>query len=517
MCLRPISIPNPNYGKVCYFSQFGTGVEIPRHLLPKDKFIKVPCGKCAECKQSFYNSVLQRALVEARTSYMYFVTLTYDNKHIPIIKLPSGEELYYFNYKHIQDMFKRFRNNKHLDRDFRYLCVNEYGDTYSRPHAHLLIFVAKLDTDNVSSPYFIQDILFRNLKTYFSINIGTKKNPTYECLFTYRKRGKFSNYFVKYVDPFDQHKYNNHDVDSAYIKTIRYLISYVNCGSRFDKIIESIINTYDDPILVRKLRYLLTSRVRYSKGFGCGFMDGKKHYMPIISHRVSSNTLYLSDLYYNLPKTFAEYVSIYDNIESLNKFISNFLLQGNATIDEYLCTLNAQDYYFFSILCIYFPYFVNSIYRRCFTNNLTPTISYLFYYLHPTQYRRLHIKSHLPLVSPTFNYLRSNVEKGIQNKIPYLTYVNESDGTFTSLCSFYKKRITTVNDLINLFNNCNFHSYEDWLNSFIEYKNLSKVAKNVGNITKHAESTEIILPSQKKYLNLHPAMQGFDLYTSLFA
>lgn len=60
-----------------------------------------------------------------------FVTLTYDDKH-----LPSDGSV---DPKHIQDWLKRFRKAVHPMK-VRYFVVGEYGDESERPHYHAAIF-----------------------------------------------------------------------------------------------------------------------------------------------------------------------------------------------------------------------------------------------------------------------------------------------------------------------------------------------------------------------------------------
>ena len=58
-----------------------------------------------------------------------FVTLTYDDDHLP--------EYNSLNYKHFQDFMKRLRKS-HSGVRF-YMC-GEYGEDFSRPHYHALLF-----------------------------------------------------------------------------------------------------------------------------------------------------------------------------------------------------------------------------------------------------------------------------------------------------------------------------------------------------------------------------------------
>lgn len=97
----------------------------------------VPCGHCALCGHRKQADMVNRALLEAEcySTPPYFVTLTYDDDH-----LPSHGEL---RYKDVQNFFKRWRRDldrKGIPHNIRYICAGEYGKLHSRPHYHLVIF-----------------------------------------------------------------------------------------------------------------------------------------------------------------------------------------------------------------------------------------------------------------------------------------------------------------------------------------------------------------------------------------
>lgn len=55
------------------------------HDLRLHKLIKVPCGKCIECLKKKQNDIMARVLTESeRYENLHFVTLTYDDLHLPI-------------------------------------------------------------------------------------------------------------------------------------------------------------------------------------------------------------------------------------------------------------------------------------------------------------------------------------------------------------------------------------------------------------------------------------------------
>lgn len=159
-----------------------------------DDFQLVPCCKCSAClnKRSARNKRLCELEEQSEYNVTYFVTLTYDNEHLPVfeyvedtpnsncfylvdkckrssnfgnvalpdpIKLSNKElallsstNLYlpknhfsYLFYKDVQLFNKRLR--KHIDRKYnekiRYYIVGEYGHKSLRAHWHIIYFCRK--------------------------------------------------------------------------------------------------------------------------------------------------------------------------------------------------------------------------------------------------------------------------------------------------------------------------------------------------------------------------------------
>lgn len=130
----------------------------------------IPCGQCLECRLNYAKNWAARCEVE---SYYFnnnhFITLTYDDEHVPVINKITGEvyrglksPLDYYNYgkhyevlnlwkKDFQDFMKRLRDyaQRHdLIEDkklgIRYFYCGEYGSGKHRPHYHAIIFGLKL-------------------------------------------------------------------------------------------------------------------------------------------------------------------------------------------------------------------------------------------------------------------------------------------------------------------------------------------------------------------------------------
>ena len=95
----------------------------------QDMALQVPCGKCVGCAADKAREWSIRCYHESQLHDLNaFITLTYDDEHLPSDGLISK--------KHLQDFFKRLRH----DCSFRYFACAEYGDMSRRPHYHAIIF-----------------------------------------------------------------------------------------------------------------------------------------------------------------------------------------------------------------------------------------------------------------------------------------------------------------------------------------------------------------------------------------
>lgn len=504
MCLSPVKIYN-RFAKTQHLrSELGEVVEVSKHLYSHREYIDVPCGKCAECRSKYIQSLYQRAYVESLSSYVYFITLTYDNNHIPCITLPSGNKVYYSNYAHISSMFDRFRKN--FDREYRYLCVNEYGDTNNRPHFHILLFVAKLATDTKSTPLHYESFIRENLGKYFSINVGTRKAPKYERLYTfaYKYVGGilYTNYFVKYIDPITTNSVVTSDHSSVMSKTIRYLISYVNKGSKLDKLIADEIDVIEDDKLKAKYKACLSCRVRFSKNFGSGFENGHKFELPIISQRMSQ-----IDHAYNC------IINKYDSVEQFKAEHPHLYKKYRLFVDEppyYMykdvveftkkCHKNHLIYH---LLLLHFDRSkFNTLYRQYF-NHTRPYISYYYMFLNPAKYVKKLVKSYEPESSISFNFIRKCVNEGIIHSLPFLAFVDESSQNYYSLCDYFKIRCTTLQDFDDMLYSCGFKDYDDWIENFTHYINTKKTDKAFGNLSMPTDFVQRNCVTSKEIKDYH--------------
>lgn len=105
--------------------------------------IAVPCGQCFACQ---YNKAFSWAvrIMHERACHKdaVFVTLTYDEEHLPRVSNNQGTLV----KKDLQNFFKRLRKN--TCKRLRYFACGEYGESYARPHYHCIIFGLSCSAEN---------------------------------------------------------------------------------------------------------------------------------------------------------------------------------------------------------------------------------------------------------------------------------------------------------------------------------------------------------------------------------
>lgn len=144
---------------------------------------KYPCRKCLPCLIRRQKAWVARLVEELRQhDRNYFVTLTYDDDHVPFDE--NGQMC--FNKSHLiklnKDLRKRFQDGRFRnpvysqldgspqfitlpsDVKFRYYITTEYGETTFRPHAHGVWY--GLDVDPSTA-----EVLFRSLWPYGFVSV----------------------------------------------------------------------------------------------------------------------------------------------------------------------------------------------------------------------------------------------------------------------------------------------------------------------------------------------------------
>lgn len=202
MCLHPILIPNPNYGR-----RYKEG-DVRNLYDCTSQYIYAPCGHCPQCIAVRQMYIVQRVQMESLENHLFFATLTYNHESLPRIDTSSGYSIPYADINDIQNCFKRLRKSGSLGRPFRYFAVTERGSTYGRPHAHCLFFVPKDPRDSMLDCLNLEYNLFHSLLHEWRRNVAppvwsdkkqawrpNTRSPVYQDLCTYYRRfigGKLS-------------------------------------------------------------------------------------------------------------------------------------------------------------------------------------------------------------------------------------------------------------------------------------------------------------------------------------
>lgn len=109
----------------------------PITVKTEEGYIEVPCGCCMLCRIARTREWSTRLLFENSTwSRSVFITLTYDDDHIPI----TGCGVATLYKPDLQNFFKRLRARLDDGQAIKYFACGEYGDHTHRPHFHSIIF-----------------------------------------------------------------------------------------------------------------------------------------------------------------------------------------------------------------------------------------------------------------------------------------------------------------------------------------------------------------------------------------
>lgn len=117
---------------------------------PSDYIMKLPCGQCVGCRIQYSREWANRCMMELQYhDSAYFVTLTYDDYHVPKSYYPDPEtgeanESLTLVKRDFQLFMKRLRK-KFSDDHIRFFMAGEYGSNTFRPHYHAIIFGLHLD------------------------------------------------------------------------------------------------------------------------------------------------------------------------------------------------------------------------------------------------------------------------------------------------------------------------------------------------------------------------------------
>lgn len=165
-CYKPlIRLYNPDdreqSGRVYSLARFSqlSGKQLKyEDLMYNPKVMLIPCGQCIGCRIRQREDWTTRIELEARDypkEEVWFITLTYDDDHVPGMIVKTGEimrkvqytwkpgekrpsSVQVLLYEDIQKFLKRLR--KAYRGKLRYFVAGEYGEQTARPHYHMILY-----------------------------------------------------------------------------------------------------------------------------------------------------------------------------------------------------------------------------------------------------------------------------------------------------------------------------------------------------------------------------------------
>lgn len=145
----------------------------------------VPCGKCEACLRRRQNAWSIRMQMEAKYNdgFNLFLTLTQDDEYIEYNELgvPTLSKLT------VQYFLNNLRRSTGLK--LRYFACGEYGETFGRPHYHLILFNVPLKSVFSLSDFRItcEKIWKRG---FITVSPFTPARATYVAKYTLKSRDK---------------------------------------------------------------------------------------------------------------------------------------------------------------------------------------------------------------------------------------------------------------------------------------------------------------------------------------
>lgn len=259
VCLNPVSIKNPNYGKKIVA---GDPFSLKDCSSP---YIKVPCGHCPQCIAVRQMYLIQRVQMESLENYIFFCTLTYNNDMLPSLVLSNCRQICFADIRDLQNMFKRLRVNNSFGRPFKYMYVSELGSKRGRPHFHVLFFVPKYKDDTEYTPISLESQYFKIVLSEWKRKVSlSKKFVEYKPLCTYEeifKGGKrYSNFDFHYVKPY----YLEDSFSNVGFYVLKYMLKPSDRETRLQQALH--LNLSEEEY--RSVWKIVKSKCVVSKGFG---------------------------------------------------------------------------------------------------------------------------------------------------------------------------------------------------------------------------------------------------------
>lgn len=143
-------------------------------------YTTIPCGQCIGCRLDYSREWANRGYLESLNwKHNYFVTLTYDEKHLPKeLEMTTSEGITYTELKELKwkgilipkdftqfmkDLRQEFKR-KYDFQGIRFIGCGEYGGKEKRPHYHLILFNCPFPLETMYNPRINwgKDVYYQN-------------------------------------------------------------------------------------------------------------------------------------------------------------------------------------------------------------------------------------------------------------------------------------------------------------------------------------------------------------------
>lgn len=127
-----------------------------REALDPYHSLSIPCGQCIGCRLEKSRQWAIRCSLESQLyQNSYFLTLTYDDEHLPKSGSLVPDDLQKFLKR-----LRRYVEYHGSDEKIRFFACGEYGDNFLRPHYHAIIFNLDISDLKRFSTSFSGDIYY---------------------------------------------------------------------------------------------------------------------------------------------------------------------------------------------------------------------------------------------------------------------------------------------------------------------------------------------------------------------
>ena len=187
-CYRPWS---PSQKMAENFERLGKRVE------------RLPCGRCIGCRLDRAAAWSIRCVHEASLyDSSSFVTLTYDDDHLPADRSLSVRDLQLF-MKRVRKRVRGVSPGRNGDFPIRFFAAGEYGSKTDRPHYHLLLFNVDFADRVAVGKRLFESKLLKSLWTFGHSSFGsvTPASAAYVAQYSLKKvYGRVAGE-MRYLDP----------------------------------------------------------------------------------------------------------------------------------------------------------------------------------------------------------------------------------------------------------------------------------------------------------------------------